>query len=97
MINHTVFFTLNYPAGSDSEKSFFRSAEVLKTIPGVKDFRRLKEISPKNHFDFGFAMQFDGQTDYDQYNRHPLHVQFVEQHWMPSVSDFIEIDYEIMA
>jgi hypothetical protein len=97
MIHHTVFFTLNYPAGSVGEKAFFKAAEVLTTIPGVRDFHLLKEISPKNHFDFGFAMQFKGQTDYDLYNRHPLHVQFVEQHWVPSVSDFIEIDYEIMA
>ena len=96
MIHHTVFFTLNYPSGSASEKSFFKAAEVLPTIPGVLEFKKLKEVSPKNHFDFGFAMKFAGKADYDLYNRHPLHVQFVEQHWMPSVSDFIEIDYEVI-
>lgn len=97
MINHTVFFQLNFPAGSAGEKAFFKAAEVLTTIPGVRDFRKLKEISPKNHFDYGFAMLFESQSEYDQYNRHPLHVQFVEQHWMSSVPDFIEIDYEVMS
>jgi hypothetical protein len=51
MIHHTVFFTLNYPSGSASEKSFFKAAEVLPTIPGVLEFKKLKEVSPKNHFD----------------------------------------------
>ena len=96
MINHTVFFQLNFPAGSAGEKAFFKAAEVLTTIPGVRDFRKLKEISLKNHFDYGFAMKFAGESVYEQYNKHPLHVQFVEQHWMSSVSDFIEIDYEVM-
>lgn len=97
MINHTVFFKLNYPAGSESEKEFFRSAEVLTAIPGVLDFRKLKEISPKNHFDYGFAMKFSGRAEYDQYNTHPQHVQFVSRHWVPSVADFIEIDYEVIT
>jgi len=97
MIHHTVFFKLNFTAGSEDEKEFFRAAEVLPAIPGVLDFRKLKEVSPKNHFDYGFAMKFSGRSEYDQYNTHPEHVEFVSRHWIPSVADFTEIDYEIIA
>ena len=97
MINHTVFFKLKFVHGSIEEKNFFATAAVLATIPGVQDFKRLREISPKNHFDFGFAMKFADKSDYGQYNRHPLHIQFVNQHWVSDVIDFIEIDYEEMA
>ena len=59
----------------------------------VKKFERLRQVSQKNGFDFGFSMEFASQQDYDTYNKHPDHVQFVETRWKPEVADFMEIDY----
>jgi hypothetical protein len=38
-------------------------------------------------------MEFDSSADYDNYNSHPLHVEFVQTRWIPEVTDFMEIDY----
>jgi hypothetical protein len=40
-------------------------------------------------------MYFESQTDYDAYNDHPDHVAFVEQAWIPTVAEFLELDYVV--
>lgn len=93
MIRHTVVFKLTHPAGSAAESDFLAAAQVLATIPSVRQFERLRQTSPKNSYDFGFSMEFDSQQGYDEYNAHPEHVRFVETRWKPEVKDFLEIDY----
>jgi hypothetical protein len=93
MIRHTVAFKLKHPAASAPAAAFLRAAQALAAIPGVQKFECLRQISPKNGFDFGLSMEFAAQSDYDAYNTHPDHVQFVETRWKPEVADFMEIDY----
>lgn len=93
MIRHTVVFNLKHGKGSDEERKFLDDALVLAEIPGIKAFERLRQVSPKNNFSFGFSMEFDDQAAYDGYNVHPQHVAFVRDRWVPEVSDFMEIDY----
>jgi hypothetical protein len=94
MIRHTVVFKLNHPAGSQAELDFLRTARKLSEISTVKNFECLRQISEKNNYDFGLSMEFDSSTDYETYNTHPLHVEFVQTRWIPEVTDFMEIDYE---
>lgn len=94
MIRHTVVFKLGHSAGSQEERDFLRSAQKLAGIPGVKKFECLRQISRKNIYEFGLSMEFDSMEDYQVYNGHPDHVQFVQTRWIPEVSDFMEIDYE---
>jgi hypothetical protein len=93
MIRHTVVFTLKHPQDSAAEKKFLEDALVLTQIPTVHKFERLKQVSAKNSFKFGFSMEFADQAAYDTYNDHPLHVAFVRDRWKTEVSDFMEIDY----
>ena len=93
MIRHTVAFKLKHPPGSESESAFLAAAQVLSTIPTVRKFERLRQVGTKNSFTFGFSMEFASQQDYDSYNVHPDHVNFVEARWKPEVVDFIELDY----
>ena len=93
MIRHTVVFNLKHGKGSAEEKKFLGDARVLTEIPGVKAFERLRQVSPKNSYSFGFSMEFDDQAAYDGYNIHPKHVAFVQDRWLVEVSDFMEIDY----
>jgi hypothetical protein len=93
MIRHTVVFTLRHPQGSAAEKKFFDDALVLTQIPTVQKFERLKQVSAKNGFKFGFSMEFADQAAYDAYNEHPIHVAFVRDRWKIEVADFMEIDY----
>jgi hypothetical protein len=92
-IRHTVAFTLTHPAGSDAERDFLEAAERLAAIPGVEAFELLAEVSPKNDYRFGISMEFVGRATYERYNEHPDHVRFVQERWLPEVSDFLEIDY----
>ena len=92
-IIHSVFFKLKHQPGSAAELSFYAEASKLAQIPGVENFQWLKELSPKNGFDYGLSMRFANQAAYDRYNQHPDHVAFVENVWIPNVADFLEIDY----
>lgn len=94
-IRHTVAFRLRHPKGSAEEQDFLAAGRQLASIPGVEKFESLKQISPKNNFDWGFSMEFANQTVYEQYNQHPDHVNFVEQRWLKEVEDFLEIDYQL--
>jgi Stress responsive A/B Barrel Domain len=93
MIKHTVVFSLKYSRDSPQEKGFLKAAALLAAIPGVKNFESLKQVSPKNNYDFGLAMEFASQELYDRYSSHPAHVQFIQQYWIDAVKEFLEIDY----
>jgi hypothetical protein len=93
MIRHTVAFTLKHELGSAAEAAFLRDALVLERIPGVEKFERLRQISLKADYAFGFSMEFANQAAYDAYNAHPDHVAFVRDRWVPDVASFQEIDY----
>jgi quinol monooxygenase YgiN len=93
MITHSVFFKLKHPAGSEAEAVFLTKAANLAAIPGVINFQRLEETSPKNPFSFGLSMEFENQAAYEAYNTHSDHVDFVQQCWLKEVTDFQEIDH----
>jgi Stress responsive A/B Barrel Domain len=93
MIRHTVVFNLKHAKGSLLENEFLEAADVLADIPGVEKFEKLKQISPKNDYAFGFSMEFKDQAAYSAYNVHPWHVAFVRDRWLLEVAQFMEIDY----
>lgn len=93
MIRHTVVFSLKHEGGSPEEAAFLDAALVLQAIPGVEKFERLRQVSPKADYAFGFSMEFVDQAAYSGYNDHPDHVAFVRDRWVPEVAHFQEIDY----
>jgi hypothetical protein len=95
-ICHTVFFRLKYPKDSAEERGFLAAAKKLASIPGVTHFACLKQVSEKNTFDFGLAMEFANQQLYDNYSNHSDHIAFIRQHWLPDVDNFMEIDYQVL-
>jgi Stress responsive A/B Barrel Domain len=96
MIRHTVVFRLKHDAGSPAEAKFLVDAMLLAAIPGVTAFERLRQVSPKNDYRFGFSMEFADEAAYEGYNIHPDHVAFVRDRWMPEVAAFMEIDYTVI-
>jgi hypothetical protein len=94
-IRHTVAFALSHPPGSEEEAAFLAAAAELAGIDGVDAFEILREVSPKNGFAFGISMEFADRAAYAGYNEHPTHVAFVENRWIPEVSDFLEIDLAV--
>ena len=94
MIQHSVIFKLRHPQGSYEETSFLNAAKALVSIPGVQNFQCLRQISPKNKFEYGLSMEFSDQASYDNYSRHEDHEAFIQNFWLKDVEDFLEIDYE---
>ncbi|UCH10180.1 MAG: Dabb family protein [Fidelibacterota bacterium] len=39
-------------------------------------------------------LEFASPEDHQVYVDHPIHVEFIEKHWNPEVTDFMEIDLE---
>ena len=93
MIRHTVAFKLKHPPGSTQEKEFLEAGLLLAGIPTVKNFECLRQVEKKNSFTFGFSMEFNNQEDYQTYSEHKDHVDFVNNRWIPEVTDFSETDY----
>ncbi len=93
MIRHTVVFRLKHAAGSAAEAKFLADAKVLASIPGIMAFERLRQVSPKNDYQFGFSMEFTDKAAYAAYDTHPEHIAFVRDRWIPEVAAFMEIDY----
>ncbi len=94
MIRHTVAFRLKHPKGSPAEADFLQAGQALAGIPGVQRFERLRQVSAKNEYAFGFSMEFADAAAYQGYNDHPEHLRFVRERWVPEVEAFLEIDYE---
>lgn len=93
-ILHSVIFSLKHEKGSEAERRFLEDGQrILTSIPAVTNFQVYKQVSAKNEYNYGFSMEFASQADYEAYNDHPLHVQFVNERWLTEVEKFLEIDY----
>jgi hypothetical protein len=93
-IRHMVIFNLKYPKGSAEAEKFLNDGKsILTSIPAVQNFGVFRQVSSKNDYDYGFSMDFASQADYDSYNEHPFHVQFVQDRWLVEVERFLEIDF----
>ncbi len=94
MIRHTVVFKLIHGRRSQGESAFFAAVAKLSAIPGVRNFEIMRQISPKNEYDYGLSMEFQSMQEYEVYNQHPAHTTFVRDIWIPSVERFMELDFE---
>lgn len=93
-IKHMVIFNLIHGKDSPLTEKFLSDGQrLLTSIPVVRDFEALLQVSAKNDYDFGFSMIFDSDKDYEEYNNHPIHRGFVEERWKKEVSRFLEIDF----
>ena len=93
-IRHMVIFNLSHQQGSAEAERFLSDGKrLLTSIPNVENFQVFHQVSAKNDYEYGFSMDFASQAEYDAYNVHPVHVDFVENRWKKEVSQFLEIDF----
>ncbi len=93
MIIHTVTFKTRHRNGSAGETDFLKAGKALGKLPMVRNFQCFRQVGRKSNFEFGFSMEFNSQFEYDAYNEHPEHLEFVETRWKKEVEDFLELDY----
>jgi len=92
---HQVIFDLKHAPGSPGAAAFLADARrLLPSIPGVRNFRAHRQVSPKNDFTYGFTMDFADRAAFQVYNDHPGHTAFVRDRWLTEVTRFLEIDFE---
>jgi heme-degrading monooxygenase HmoA len=94
MIRHSVILKLKTTLSKEEKQAFFDAVDKLSEIPKVQKFEVLRQTSQKNKFEYGISMEFDNQEQYDHYSNHPSHLHFIQNFWINSVEDFLEIDYE---
>lgn len=66
----------------------------MSFIPGVLNFKIFRQVSQKNDFDYCLSMEFETDKQYNNFNNHPEHINFVETFWLNFVEKFLELDYE---
>lgn len=94
-IRHMVVFNLKYPKDSPQAKQFIEDSKtILGAIPYAETYDQCYEVSPKNGYDYGFCFDFNSADDYQAYNNHPAHVQYVKERWDNEVTEFMEIDFK---
>ncbi len=93
MIRHSVILKFKPELGDENKVAFLEAAAKLNKIPHVKNLEVLKQISPKNDFEYGISMEFENDIHYKIYSNHSDHQQFIQNFWIPYVSDFLEIDF----
>lgn len=74
-------------------KRISSTPRALAGIPGVQRFERLRQVSPKNDYHFGFSMEFADEAACRGYNEHPDHVHFGRERWIRGVGAFLKDDY----
>ncbi|AEI46910.1 Dabb family protein [Runella slithyformis] len=94
MIRHSVILTLKSNISPEEKQAFFEAVDLLALIPDVQKFEVMKQISPKNKFEYGISMEFETRQQYDTYSNHPEHTAFIQHFWLKWVEDFLEIDYQ---
>ncbi|WP_426446643.1 Dabb family protein [Paenibacillus sp. S-38] len=96
-IRHMVIFCLKHAEGSPAAEQFLEDGRAqLTSIPGVTRFEVLRQVSPKNDYDYGFSMDFADAAAYEAYNAHPVHTAFVSERWEKEVTRFLEIDFQTL-
>lgn len=94
-IRHSVIFCLKHGVDAPETEKFLKDGQtILSSIPVVEKFEVLRQVSPKNEYQFGFSMEFSNKDAYATYNSHPSHVDFVKNRWQKEVEKFLEIDFE---
>lgn len=98
VITHVVIFWTDKPHGENCDRLLAGARELLAPIPGMLEFRCGTPVSSTrgvvdDSFSVAISMTFADQAAADAYQKHPLHVKFVEQYVKVLVRRFVVYDW----
>lgn len=93
MIQHTVAFRFRDDVDIGM---FWLRVDDLASIVGVEQFTVMRQVGSTNDSTDALSMHFASDSEYEAYDSHPVHRAFVADVWLPSVADFIELDYVVV-
>ena len=85
-ITRLVFFNLSLEAGTPEADSFFEKSMVLKEVPSVKEFKILKVEGNMAEYDYVVRLVFEDYDGVEEYVKHRIHTDYLDEVWKPNVS-----------
>jgi len=99
MFSHAVIFWTQPGNARAAEELISGANKLLKDIPGVLQFHIGKMVPShrpvvEQSYQVGLNLIFTNKTAQDDYQAHPLHVEFVEKYVKPLVAKVVVYDFE---
>lgn len=99
MFSHVVIFWTNPDKPGAADELLAGAEKYLRPIPGVKSFHIGRMV--KSHRDVvdqsyqvALNLTFDTKQQQDDYQVHPLHIDFVEKAFKPNCVRVVVYDFE---
>lgn len=98
MITHVVIFWTDQAHEIHRERLAAGVRELLPQIPGVLEFRSGGPLPSSREavdgsYTVAISMTFPNQADADAYQKHPLHLRFIEEYLKPLCRRFVVYDF----
>ena len=91
-ITRMVFFNLKHEAGTPEIEAFIKNAHQLSEVPSVLKFEILKVEGKQFDYDYVICLVFNDRQGVEDYVKHAIHVNYLEDEWKPNVSGGMLID-----
>lgn len=99
MFSHVVIFWIRPGQPNAADELVAGAEKYLRPIPGVKNFHMGRMV--KSHRDVvdqsyqvALNLIFENKQQQDDYQLHPLHVEFVEKVFKPNCERVVVYDFE---
>lgn len=99
MISHVVVIWVKSPEEENSQSIFDAAQRLLADIPGVHAFH-VGRMYPTDRpvvdksYHIALNMQFESMEALNDYQKHPQHVEFVENHLKPQLAKLLVYDFQ---
>ena len=99
MFSHVVIFWTDPSKPNAADELLAGAEKYLRPIPGVRHFhigRMVKSHRPvvDQSYQVALNLVFDNKQQQDDYQVHPLHVEFVEKAFKPNCVKVVVYDFE---
>jgi hypothetical protein len=99
MFTHVVIFWINTEDPQAVDKLIAGAEKYLRPIPGIVNFQ-VGRMAPSSRpvvdqsYQVGLSVVFTDKKAQDDYQVHPLHVEFVEKVFKPVMKKVVVYDFE---
>lgn len=99
MLSHVVIFWTNPQVPNAAEALIAGAEKYLRPIPLVKSFHVGRMVPShrdvvEQSYQVALNLQFDGKAQEEEYQVHPLHLDFVEKAFKPNCVKAVIYDFE---
>jgi hypothetical protein len=99
MLSHVVIFWTNPEVPNAAEELIAGAEKYLRPIPLAKGFHVGKMVPSHRDvvdqtYQVALNIQFEGKKEEQEYQVHPMHIEFVEKSFKPNCSRVVIYDFE---